>query len=60
MVIEDLPPVPGTVITLRVPEKVNKVTQIPENRPLPLEQSGEAVYLKVPEFRMHTAIVFEY
>ena len=60
MVIEDFLPVPDTEIALQVPENIKKVYQIPGKKSLKLNQSGDVFHVKIPEFTMHTAIVFEY
>ncbi len=60
MVIEDFLPVPNVNVTLRVPQKIKNVLQIPGNKKLPFTQKDGAINIKVPTFTMHTALVFEY
>lgn len=59
-IIEDFLPVPGVEIQVEVPEKVKDVYQIPGGKKLKFEKKGDAVYVKVPTFIMHTGIVFNY
>lgn len=59
-VIEDMPPVSGVKVTLAVAKKVNKVYAIPGERSLAFTQVGSAIEVEVPEFSMHTGVVFEY
>ena len=59
-VIEDFLPVPDVGITLRVPEQVKKAYMIPGNQPLELTSDQGTVAVTVPEFTMHTGVVFEY
>lgn len=58
-VIEDFLPVPDVKITLNVPEKITRVYQIPGMQKLSFKE-GDEITVSIPEFRMHTGIVFEY
>jgi hypothetical protein len=60
MVIEDFLPVPGVELDLNLPEKINKVYQIPGESELDYNQTKHGLSVKVPPFTMHTAIVLEY
>lgn len=58
-VIEDFVPVKDVEITLDVPQKTKKVYQVPEQKALKMTRSGNKITVVVPEFTMHTAVVFE-
>lgn len=60
-VLEDFPPVPNATVRLRVPEAVKKVYLIPGERELDFSKAGDTVVeVSVPEFTMHTGVVFDY
>jgi hypothetical protein len=59
-VIEDFPPIPGTKLEVRVPERITKVRTIPANETLSFTQDAGVLALAVPTFAMHTGIVLEY
>ena len=59
-VIEDFLPVPNVDIEISVPEKVKSVLQVPEGKKLKFTTKGDKVYIKVPTFTMHTALVLNY
>jgi hypothetical protein len=59
-VIEDLVPIPGVEIEVKVSEKVKNVYQIPEGKKLSFSKNGNTLRIKVPTFTMHTAVVLEY
>jgi hypothetical protein len=59
-VIEDFPPIPGTKLEVRVPERITKVRTIPANETLSFTQNAGVLALAVPTFAMHTGIVLEY
>jgi tRNA(Ile2) C34 agmatinyltransferase TiaS len=59
-VIEDLIPIPGVEIEVKVSEKVKNVYQIPEGKKLSFSKNGNTLRIKVPTFTMHTAVVLEY
>jgi hypothetical protein len=60
IVIEDFVPVSGVKLTVRLPQHIKSVLQVPGNRKLPFTQQNGVVKVSVPTFTMHTAIVFEY
>ena len=60
MVIEDLVPLHDTPVSLRVPEAVQSARLAPSGVGLSLERAGDSVSVLVPEFRGHTAVVFQY
>ncbi|NJN25737.1 MAG: hypothetical protein HC819_07125 [Cyclobacteriaceae bacterium] len=60
MVMEDFLPVPGVELSLNLPQKIKKVYQVPDGKPLKFEMNKEGTRLNVPTFTMHTAIVIEY
>lgn len=60
LVIEDFVPVDGVKIELNVPEKIKKVYSIPSKEELRFKTNNGKVEVMVPEFSMHTGIVFEY
>lgn len=59
-VIEDILPLYGTRVALRIPEKVTRVTAYPQGQELRFEQNAESVTWTVPAFELHTVIVLEY
>ena len=59
-VIEDFLPVPNVGIQLRVPEAVKQAYMIPGKQSLDLSSDQGTVSVTVPEFTMHTGVVFEY
>ena len=59
-VIEDFLPVPNVGIKLKVPEKVKRAYMIPGKQSLKLSSEQGMVSVTVPEFTMHTGVVFEY
>ena len=58
-VIEDFLSVPGVEIVLNIPENITRVYQIPDMKKLRFK-SGEDIAISIPEFTMHTGIVFDY
>lgn len=59
-VIEDFLPVPGVELEIDVPERIKKVYQVPDGKKLKIHRNGDKIFVKVPTFTMHTAIVLEY
>ena len=59
-VIEDLVPIYNTKVVLNVSERIKSVRLIPENISLEFSKTEEGVFITVPEFTCHTAVVFEY
>jgi hypothetical protein len=59
-VIEDLPPIAGIEIDVRVPETITAVTAIPSGETLAFTQADGTVNVSVPTFSMHTGIVLSY
>lgn len=57
-VIEDLPPLHDTRLTLRIPETVRFVTLEPQHKELPFRLHGGVVETLVPFFRCHQMIAF--
>jgi hypothetical protein len=57
LLIEDLPPLHGVPLRLRVPQPVRRAYLAPGKRPLRLSPETEVT---VPELRGHQAVVFEY
>lgn len=60
LVIEDMPPIFNTPVTLDVPETINRVYLAPSGEELAMTLENGAVKITLPKFRMHQAIVFEY
>lgn len=60
MVLEDFVPISNVQLEIDVPEKVQKVYQIPGNKTIDWKISGNKIDIKVPTFTMHTGIVVEY
>jgi len=59
-VIEDLVPIYDTKVIFYVEENVKKVYLIPENIELKYNKAGAGVEIIVPQFKCHSAVVFEY
>ena len=59
-VIEDFMPVLDTRVILSVPEVIKQAYLIPSGKRVQLDKDGSSVNLTIPEFTMHTGIVFEY
>jgi hypothetical protein len=59
-VIEDFPPVRGVELEINVPENIKSVYQISNKSKLSFTRNGNKIKVKVPDFKMHTGIVFEY
>ncbi len=59
-VIEDLLPILDTRVDLNVPETIISARLIPDGSELPVTNTGTGVRVRVPRFRCHAAVVFEY
>ena len=60
-VLEDFPPVPNATVRLRVPEAVKSAYLIPGEQKVDFAEVEDGVVeVSVPEFTMHTGVVFEY
>jgi len=59
-VIEDLVPLSNVSVKLRLPEKIRRITLIPEQRQLEFRQEPAALMVTIPQFRCHCALVCEY
>lgn len=59
-VIEDFPRIDEVEIEINIPEVVDKIIQIPEGNQLDFIRKDSGLLIKVPSFKMHTAIVIEY
>jgi len=59
-IIEELPVMYNTVITLRLSEKIKKVTLEPQGKPLAFETQNGGLKMTVPEFTCHQMVVLEY
>ncbi len=55
-VIEDLPPIYQTPVTVSVDEPVRRVTLVPEGKELPFEQNGSSVSFTIPCISCHQAV----
>ena len=60
LVIEDLVPLYGVPVQLRLPEKVRKVYLAPERKPVRFQQARGIVKLAAPTVQCHQAIVLEW
>jgi hypothetical protein len=59
-VIEDLVPIFDTRVILNVPETIKSVRLVPGKKDLNITKTGTGISVIVPEFKCHTAVVFEY
>ncbi len=59
-VLEDFPTLRNVRVKLNVPEAVEKVLLIPQNRELPFEEAGEDCSITVPEVTGHQMVVISY
>jgi len=59
-VIEDLTPLHGTTLSLRLPTQVQRVTLEPQGVEIPFKCSGDCVTLSVDEFTCHQMVVLHY
>jgi hypothetical protein len=59
-VIEDIVPLMNIPVVLDVPEKVKSAYMIPSGKRLNLTKTGDVVKIIIPEFTMHTGVVFQY
>jgi hypothetical protein len=57
-VIEELPPVFNTEVTLRLPG-IKKALLAPSGAPVELHQNGDTVTIRIPEFSCHQMIELE-
>jgi hypothetical protein len=55
-VIEDLPSLHGTEITLRPPSSVSAARLVPQDVPLTIETTGDRITLRLPEFSCHQIV----
>ena len=56
-VMEDFPTIRDIPVTIRVPEKIQKVCQIPQNVEIPFEQGEGEICFKFPELTIHQMVV---
>lgn len=59
-VIDDLPALHGTGISLALPREVKRVTLEPQGRELPFEKTGSGIELTVDEFACHQMVALHY
>ncbi|MBN2174325.1 MAG: hypothetical protein JW731_09345 [Bacteroidales bacterium] len=60
MVLEDFVPISNVHLEIAVPEKVDRVYQIPVDKEIEWKMYGKKLEVKIPAFTMHTGIVVEY
>ena len=58
-VIEELPPLHGTEVHLRLPEKITKAVLVPSGNPVPFVRQGSTVTVRIPEFSCHQMLEFQ-
>jgi hypothetical protein len=59
-VVEDFVALHNVELEMNIPEKVKKIYRIPDNKPIEIKRSGNHIKVVIPEFTMHTGVVFEY
>ena len=59
-IIEDLIPIHGTTLEIRVPETVKAVRLVPENKVLPFSYENGVCLFTIPEFICKQVTVLEY
>lgn len=59
-VVEDFVALHNVELEMNIPEKVKKIYRIPDNKPIEIKRSGNHIKIVIPEFTMHTGVVFEY
>ncbi len=59
-VIDDLPYILNSEVTLDVEKDIKNVYLIPGNEKVNFKKEGNKIYLTIPEFSCHKAVVFEY
>lgn len=59
-VIDDLPYILNSKVTLDVDENIKNVYLVPSKKKLNFEKRGSKVELIIPEYSCHVAVVFEY
>lgn len=58
-VIEDLPPIHDTVVSLRLPSRVRVARLVPEGQEIPLKISSDATVIRVEMFHCHQMVELE-
>ena len=58
--LEDFPPLYNTEIKLSVPEQVNSVTLVPQNKEIPFVQKDGKITFNVEKMELHQLIVLNY
>ena len=59
-VIEDLPSLFNTTVSVDLPEDIQRAILIPEMKELEISKSENRLIVTIPEFNCHSAISFEY
>jgi hypothetical protein len=59
-IVEDLVTLYNIPVTIDLPEKIKSATLIPSGKKLVMHNSDHKIRVTIPEFKCHTAIVFEY
>ena len=59
-VLEDFPTLYHIDVKIQVPEKLRKITLIPQNTEIPFEKAGEEYSVQIPELTGHQMAVLEY
>lgn len=59
-VIEDLPEIRGTTVTLRVPFAVKSVSLEPQGREIPFTSGDDAITYTVPDWECHQMVVIQF
>lgn len=57
--LPDFPKLHDVKVTLKVPQPIASATLAPDGIPVPLEQTGDTVTLRLPPFRLHALIVLK-
>jgi hypothetical protein len=57
-VLEDFPEIRNVKLTMTLPDMIQSAVTIPAGQTLQLQRLGQSVTITVPDFSMHTAIVF--
>ena len=59
-VIEDFVSLSETFVEFRIPKKVKKIYRVPDYKEIDFKYKNGIIKIKIPNFKMHTAIVLEY
>ena len=59
-VIEDFVSLSETFVEFRIPKKIKKIYRVPDYKEIDFKYKNGIIKIKIPNFKMHTAIVLEY